>query len=189
MPETKIEIDVAGGRGEYFVEKARKERGKVFLLLDPVPAKILRKPANLNVFRWISSKRSALPITKDSVDEANVNFLFGEIRDENDEVYSDPTQFEEYRRVSQEIFRVLKPNGTLKVVDARANIFNIKDLLIDSGFGILEEPRVISDGDRTVWTKVFFDVYKNVGKPLEKSEAAPMEITVVKKPLDRAQMD
>lgn len=172
----EVAIDIGGGYGEYFVERARKEPGKIFIILEPNPPRILRKPANLQILGWQSDSWHAIPLASGSVDEANINFLFGEIDTNERADASVEEAADKYERILQDLRPVLKEGGLVRIVDSKEYILKIKELLKKEGYVISQNPTVLADTDRTVWSQRFYDVFKKVGKPPEESSILPMTI-------------
>lgn len=173
----EMAVDIGGGKGEYFVQRARENPEKTFLILEPSPLRLKREPPNLHVIRWRSDEESFLPLKAASVDEANINFLCGEIRDRDDDVgRAEKFEVDRYRKLLRDLKEVLKNGALVRIADVRGNIGAIKNLLEEEGYKITLAPIRLMDEDRTAWSKCFFDVFEKGGKSEEESVALPMTI-------------
>ena len=73
--DSKINIDIAGGEGEYFYAKARRNPQETFIVLDPVEGPATPSLKNLHRIAWKSDIDSHLPFRSESVDQVCINFL------------------------------------------------------------------------------------------------------------------
>ena len=167
-----VAIDIAGGRGEYFVKEARKRPNDNFLILDPWP-KIRRPPPNLHIIRWGSYVNSNIPLAPESVNEANINCLMESINDSSGKTaVGDKIIREKYQALLRDLKRVLKKGGVLTIVEPRVNIGKIKEFLISENYTVIEEPQPLKDPERTYWSSAMYE-WSNTGGG---SLAFPMSI-------------
>ena len=174
-------IDIGAGWGEYFVDRARENPDKNFILLDSHFPKIRRLPSNLHLVRWMSDFDSSLPFKSGSVDEVNMNFLMGEIKSKKDDLETTEMSYIKYERVIKDLTLCLKKGAILQIVDARENIFAIEGILKRNNFIIKTNPTKLEDMNQTRWTKTFHDVFVISGRSEENSLALPMRLVVTLK--------
>lgn len=150
----EVAIDIGGGRGEYFLRRAIKEPAKEFLILEPTQLKIDVKPRNLHIIQWLSNESSSIPLKPSSVDEANINFLYGVIKwDLNKDPDSEGVSFaEKYEKILEDLKTVLKPGGKLHIVDAKLHKDKILSMLDKLGYILEGEPEPLKDTRRTFWS-------------------------------------
>lgn len=183
----QINIDVGGGMGEYLYEKAVKNPNQTFVILDPGAYRGWfeklgdKKADNLSVIKWKSDVDSSLPFKDESINETNINFLFGEIQTR--EGYSKTTEedIHKYARILRETIRVLKKGGKIKIIDVSGVIEYIKQALAMEGLTITSGPSALPETDRNVTktSEAFSSVYEEGGKKAD-SFVLPMVIEVVK---------
>lgn len=185
----EISIDVGSGDGKYFFELADKSPEKMFVILDP---QIVKKsdrniPSNLHFIEWKSDVDSTMPFKKNSIDEANINFLMGEIQNKNESrartaEESLKNDLEKYRKILVDIKDILKDGAILHIVDVRGNIDYISNLLQEEGFIILNGPVKLEDGDRTEWSKIFSDLSKRAAlNPWHKDQGITLPMQIMAK--------
>ena len=170
-------IDVGAGWGEYFVDRAKENPDRIFILLDSNFPKIRRLPSNLHMVRWVSDFDSGLPFKSNSVDEANINLLMGEIKSKEDGLETIEMAHKKYERVIKDLLKCLKKGAILRIVDARENIFAIEEILKKNNFTIKARPTKLENMNLTRWTKTFYDVFTKSGRSEENSFALPMKLT------------
>ena len=180
-PIKELAVDIGGGWGEYFVGRARENPDMTFLILEPSPIKLRRYPPNLHIVKWRSEIDSDIPFTKESVDEANVNFLLGEMRDSSDSVgIGIETTLERYEKLLKDLFNVLKTGAALKIIEPKLNIAFIKEILFKTGYKIKGKPSPLNDSETTRWSKIFHDYFRSSGKSAGESFTLPMYIEAIK---------
>ena len=170
-------IDIGAGWGEYFIDRARNNPNKNFILLDSHFPKIRRLPPNLHMVRWVSDFDSGFPFKSNSVDEANINFLMGEIKSKEDETETIENTHKKYERVVKDLPKCLKKGAILQIIDAKDNIFTIEEIIKKNGFAIKTKPIKLENMNLTRWTQTFYDVFTKSGRSEEKSHALPMKLT------------
>lgn len=155
----EVAIDVGGGLGEYFVERAKKEPSKQFVILEPRRLRIARKPQNLHIVQWRSDEESALPFKASSVDEANINFLYGISKwgITEDSYGPQPYQAKKYEKILNDLKSVLKQGGKLHIVEAKFRQGIIVAILKKLGYRLEGEPEFLQDKERTFWSKEHAD--------------------------------
>jgi len=171
-----VAVDIGGGQGEYFVDRARGEPQKTFVILEPAPLSLPDKPPNLHIIRWKSTAALTLPFADKSIDEVNINYLFGKMEPSRLERHRPLDQKEIYRRLIKDARQVLKSGGKISIIDAHCHINLIKEILIESGYHIVQEPISLPDPDRTYWSGKFTEDYERN----EESFVAPMIIEAQK---------
>lgn len=184
----RINIDVAGGKGEFFYKKAKENPDQSFVVLDPgtygseYAPQLNPELKNLHVIHWKSDVDSQLPLKGESVDEANANFLMGEIYTKEGSSKTVEENKAKYARVMRDIFAVLKNEGKLRIVDLQAVIPYVVEVLNDVGFTITLTPSPLLEGEKDMseWSKAFFDMYETTGKNPD-SLVLPMVVEAVKK--------
>jgi hypothetical protein len=169
-------VDIGGGGGEYFSRLAREHPGKTFLVLDPQRNSIQENPPNLFFTQWKSDVDSKIPFRADSVDEAHINFLMGEIRSKEPETGTEEEAVRRYRRLLSQLKEVLKQKGLVHIVDVQDNIKFVKRALEQEGYLIIEGPTPLQDEKITKWSEFFYSVSKKSGRKLEESMALPVVI-------------
>jgi hypothetical protein len=171
-------IDIGAGLGEYFIDRAKENPNKTFVLLDNNFPKIEHLPSNIQLIRWTSDFDSGFPFKADSVDEANINFLMGEIKSKEDIPISETVELslKKYERIIRDLKKCLKKGGLLQVVDVKDNIFAIKKILIKNDFAIDTGPIKLESMDQTRWSKFFYDAFLQSGNSEEKSHTLPMKL-------------
>ena len=176
-------IDIGAGWGEYFVDRAKENPDKTFILLDSYFPNIRRLPPNLRLVRWVSDSDSGLPFKSSSVDEANINFLMGEIKSKEDKPEGETIEMahKKYERIIKDLLKCLKKGAILQIIDARENIFAIEEILKRNNFTIKTKPTKLENMNQTRWTKTFYDVFVKSGRPEEDSFALPMKLTATLK--------
>lgn len=179
--ERFIAIDIGAGKGEYFLQRSKTKPDKIFIVLEPekdIPenyppldaigleterVNLLERRSNLHRILWRTDKDSDLPFGAAAVDEANINFLMGEIRtikQAPDARTSDTGQAIAYRRLLRNLNRVLKENGRLWIVDTEFNVFNnIVSMLVAEGFTIIIRPRKMLIEGKPAFVAHFFDLF------------------------------
>lgn len=200
--EQQISIDIGGGRGELFQNLAKENPQKTFVVLDPSVKKEDRElPLNLHLIKWRKDKDSFLPLAKNSIDEAFLNFLHGEIdvsygvrrrqwsglqrlrmperiAEEEGRYLEELKNFDTtvYQDLLRDLRRVLKKGALVHIADVRENIMKIREALesiVD--FQIIGEPK---PGSRyvTEWVGAFYDGAEDEKdyKGLDRIEAAGM---------------
>ena len=186
----KVNIDVAGGKGEFLSKKAKENPGQTFVVLDPgvygseYAPHLNPELKNLHIINWKSDIDSHLPLAKESVDEANANFLMGEIYTKEGSSKTVEEDKAKYARVMRDIFAVLKNEGKLRIVDLQAVIPYIVEVLNDVGFTITltPSPLPIEEKDMSEWSTAFFNMYETTGKN-PASLVLPMVVEAVKREL------
>lgn len=174
-------IDIGAGWGEYFVDRAKDNPDRTFILLDSYFPRIRRLPPNLHMIRWVSDSNSGLPFKSDSVDEANINFLMGEIKSKEDGLETIEMAHKKYERVIKDLPKCLKKGAILQIVDARENIFAIEEILKKNNFTIETRPTKLENMNLTRWTRTFYDGCVKSGRSEEESFALPMKLTATLK--------
>jgi hypothetical protein len=179
--EKSFEIDVGGGNAEALIKKASEHPEKVFIMLEPSEVTLPEKPDNLHVIQWRSEPDGGIPLAEESVDEANIDFLMGEIRWHNHpNTDTDEETFAKYKKLLADVRSALKDGGMLHITDVQYCIREIVNLLQEEGFEIVRGPMKVADEAKTPWTKFFADAYKSGGKSEDESEALPMEVDAMK---------
>ncbi len=177
---TELAIDIGGGAGERFLDLARHNPQKTYLVLDPNINNISDKPDNLHLMPWRGDKSSAIPLPEESVNVAGISFLFGEMISREIKGYKMKDEKERYRVLITDLKRVLKRNGMIEIVDVKGNIKYVVEVLEEVGFKITQKPQRLKKEDYSPWSKIFFSVFYRSGKSEEESEALPMMVKSVK---------
>lgn len=170
-------IDIGAGWGEYFVDRAKENPDRTFILLDSNFPKIKRLPSNLHMVRWVSDFDSGLPFKSNSIDEANINFLMGEIKSKENKPETIEETHNKYEGVIKDLPKCLKKGAILQIIDARDNIFIIEEILKRNNFTIKTRPTKLENMNLTRWTKTFYDVFTKSGRSEEDFFALPMKLT------------
>src|SRR3989344_5170869 len=110
-PEKETVIDIGGGGGEYFLELARENPDKSFLILEPEKISSPEKPQNLHIVQWRSDIDSKIPLREDSIDEAYITFLLGEIKYREEDSENVKQSMQKYRKIISELKETLKRGG------------------------------------------------------------------------------
>lgn len=150
-------VDIGGGFGEYLYWRSRQELDKQFIILEPDSDKIAQikgKPRNLHIVQWREEKKSALPFKPHSLDEANLNMLYAQLRSSegvksDDNVLSVPI----YKKILGELTFVLKPEGKLVIVDSETYVRDILSMLKALGYKLEKALEYLKDSDRTFWSR------------------------------------
>lgn len=164
--QESLATDIGSGMGEYFVERARQQLEKTFLILEPRRLRILRKPPNLRIVQWRTDRDSKLPLSPNSVNEVNINFLAGDIvyrEDDNDNPEFpvwERYRWERYRKLLHDLKGVLKKGALVRIVDDQGHIKEIEKMLEEEGYRITLPAARLQDEKRTSWTKTFFSRFK-----------------------------
>jgi len=175
--DKEVAIDIGGGWDEYFFRLAKENPQKTFIVLDPSIRPIKRAPDNLFLIKWKTDVDSKLPFLPDKINEAHLNFLFGEIKtSEEPDVETEEESNRRYRMLLKDLKDILRPNSTLHLVDVRDNIFRIQKLLKEEGYQIIQPPKRLKDESRTKWSTLFAEAFKKKGRKEEESFILPMEI-------------
>lgn len=173
-PKEDLAIDIGGGFGEFFVEEARKRPNTQFLILEPRPLRLRRFPPNLHVVRWASDVDWTIPLVSESVDEANINFLMGEMMDRSGSIGTGETvQLERYQNLLHDLKRTLKNGAILSILEPSNNVEHIENILYKEGYHIVDDPQPLKEVERTAWSKRFHDWFKESGKSQAESVAYP----------------
>jgi ubiquinone/menaquinone biosynthesis C-methylase UbiE len=175
-PDTELSIDIGAGTGERYIKLANENPERSFLILDPSINKINGKPKNLHLINWKSDKTSKLPLPDNSVDAANISFLFGEIKTKEKDDGSLNAAKERYRLLLLDTKRVLKKGGVIEIADVQGNIKFVAELLTEEGFDITLPPTKLNDENYSEWARAFYHVFRKGGRKEAESEALPMQI-------------
>ena len=163
VSNNEVAIDVGGGYGEYFVDRARHERNRQFLILEPRNLRLKRVPRNLHVITWGSHPELELPLASNSIDEANLNFLWGEIsykEEDTDDANNEAPK--RYGLLLRQIHRVLRPSGSLKITDANGLLSKIKEALRGEMYKI-EKIEPLSNTQMSYWSQTHHDTFVKRG--------------------------
>lgn len=76
-------VDMGGGEGELMMEMALEHPDREYIVVDSGIKDIPGKPHNLHLISHRLEMGSGLPVPDHSVDEVHINFVMGEVRDEN----------------------------------------------------------------------------------------------------------
>lgn len=183
----KTHIDVGGGKGEFFSERARENPDQMFIVLDPAisdsedASETDPELQNLQVINWRSDVDSHLPFEKESIDEANANFLMGEIYTQEPPSKTIEEEKEKYARVMRDVFNVLKKEGKVRIVDVQGVIGYVVEVLEEVGFTVTVTPTQLPPEERNMseWCKQFYDMYEVNGKQPD-ALVLPMVVEAVK---------
>ncbi len=181
----EIHIDVGGGTGEYLFNKAKENPDKTFVILDPFPnlsnnKNSTSKLKNLHTIIWKSDIDSHLPFLEGTISEASANFLMGELNTKEEASTTIEEDKQKYARLMRDIKNVLKKDGKIIIVDTKACINYIMEVLNEVGLKITSEPRPITldEKEMSVWSAAFFDMNESTGK--KTSSLLPMILEAIK---------
>lgn len=170
----EVAVDIGGGAGEFFLKMAKENPDKHFLILEPQELSMEEKPPNLDIVQWRSEKELVLPLRENSISDAYINFLMGEIKYKGHYATTEEEAIEMYRKILSELKEVLKSGSLVHITDVRDNIKHIKKALLDEGFNITSGPARLTDENKTLWSKMFSDAFKQIGKSEDESYILPM---------------
>lgn len=68
----------------------------------------------------------------------------------------------------------------MKIIEPKANIAFIKEILLKAGYKIKGKPSPLNDSETTRWSKIFHDYFRSSGKSAGESFAAPMYVEAIK---------
>lgn len=170
-------VDIGAGFGELFIDRAKKEPGKNFIIIEPFgfpdPKEL---PPNLTWIKGRLADQEALPLEDVSVDEVNMNFSLSAIF--ADFPGSDEEFIEYLPGLLREGLRVLKNGGRLVIREERGFYQNIlgpvlNKLMID--FDLSQA----KDQDLTLTGQEMLADYR--ANPDKNQRSLPMEITIAKR--------
>ena len=182
--DKKISIDIAGGEGDYMFRKARENPKESFIILEPTDLSMPHRPPNLHIFKLKTDVDSFLPFNPNSIDEASIHFLMGEIKTKEPNSNTVGEDMGKYERLVLDIKRVLKPGGKIHIVDVKGNIGYIEDILREAEFSITSGPTPLPYNKKHLskWSEAFFDAYERFGKFEEDSLVLPMMLDAETQP-------
>lgn len=177
--DKEVVIDIGGGSGKYLVERSLNEPQKTFLVLELKPVKPEKIPENLHIIQWMSSQKSGIPLGKQTIDEANIHFLFGEIKGESGVTIDSndlSAEVSAYRNLLVNLKNVLKERARVNILEVKDNAPRVEHLLKEEGFQIITPARRLGNEDQTAWSTVFFRTFRISGRSESESHVLPMEI-------------
>lgn len=170
--------DVGAGFGELFINRAKTEPEKSFIIIEPLGFPDLptqEMPKNLTWIKGRLTDKEALPFQNGSVDEVNLNFSLSTMYAD----YQGPDQeLGGYlQKILREAFRVLKDGGRLVVREERGFCQDVLRLSLDElGADFRMTPAQKEDLSLTgqeMWADHNLDREKN-------QRFQPMEVVITK---------
>lgn len=146
MESKEINLDIGAGSVEAFLQRARENPDKFFVAIESRPWREWEDlkahlPPNLSLLATEITTTHDLPFPDNSVDEANLDFVFSFIEgavEEEPELYNTKLLFP---RLIKESLRVLKPGGKLILRDFKDTAQNvIEPVFRDFGLAVSMEP-------------------------------------------------
>lgn len=163
----EVFLDIGAWEGESLIERARENPTKQYLVIDPEidPKNLPRREVLPQNLKWITGKideRAQLPFVDESVDEANLNFVFcflygDEYEDEQEALFK-----EIFPRILIEATRVLKKGGSLLIREPRYMVAIMEPVLTELNLGFSAE--TISEdeiGGQSFYVQEAYKEFKN----------------------------
>ncbi len=166
----EVHIDIGGSkRADFFVGKAAVDKDRLYLVLDPrrFRCHYVNIYPNLQLMRWTATEEWDLPFADESIDNANLNFIYdyvGKLYDRNDA----------YRPLIHSLRRVIKPLGHVFIREPRGYMEILIEMLQQEKFHV-EGPKQIDEGAQTPAFSIFHGYAQKDEKP-EDSAYFPLEL-------------
>ncbi len=176
--ESRLAIDVGAGFGELFINRAKLEPEKRFIIIEPLgwPDPSDREiPKNLTWIKGRLTEKESLPLQDASVDEVNFNFSISTMCVDHQGFDQEPKEY--LQVLLKEPLRILKNGGQL-IIREEAGFCQeiIKPSLTEMGM-VFEETAVEEEDLSLTGQESLTDYYFN---PEKNHRSQPRKIVIIK---------